>query len=233
MFKKLSCILSVLLLLLLIPIQVFAETVYTGNLVEIDKEDVESTQVLTSVVTEEMGSITITLEDTSKNLSKKGVTFVVVQVADIVNGEFVLKEAFESVDVDLNHIQTANELEAAAKLLQEIKTEEKIIITTDNAGIANATELPVGVYLLYAEDIADYDNITSSLISIPTFDEVEGTMVYDIEICPKHEPVPDETTILKTGIDDHILEYTVASMLLLLAAVVIPIYAYRKGKKSK
>ncbi len=196
-------------------------------------------EILAPVESETLGSITIKLEDTSQNRSKEGVSLAIVQVADVVNGEFVLKNGFAASGVDLNNIENANALEVAAEKLQQINVASKEIITTNKEGIAVASDLQVGVYLIYATDIAGYENITTSLISIPTYDSETG-MVYDVEVLPKHAPLPGKittnipgTSIIKTGIDNYFWEYVAVAVVLLVTAGVIVVISKMKMKKSK
>lgn len=196
-------------------------------------------EILAPVESETLGSITIKLEDTSQNRSKEGVSLAIVQVADVVNGEFVLKNGFAASGVDLNNIENANALEVAAEKLQQINVASKEIITTNKEGIAVASDLQVGVYLIYATDIAGYENITTSLISIPTYDSETG-MVYDVEVLPKHAPLPGKittnipgTSIIKTGIDNYFWEYVAVAVVLLVTAGVIVVISKMKMNKSK
>lgn len=202
--------------------------------VEVDKDSSDGEVVLTPVESEELGSISIKLEDTTKNLSKNGVKLAVVQVADVIDGEFKLLDEYSESGVDLNSIANANELEIAANKLQKIAKSGNMV-TTDSNGSASVSELPVGVYLIYAVDIAGYENITPSLVSIPTYSESIKGMSYDIEVFPKHTPLPEVSTPnskLQTGFDDKALEYALISIGLLVVAGVVITVAYRHGKKE-
>ena len=115
--KKFCYLLSALLLLLLLPMETFAGEMDAGNPMETGPNSQQQNLLLIPSETDELGSITIKLEDSSKNLPKEGVSIAVVQVADAVNGEFVLKNEFESTKVNLNLIQTVSELEEASRKL--------------------------------------------------------------------------------------------------------------------
>ncbi|MBV3192584.1 hypothetical protein KSU62_16815, partial [Erysipelatoclostridium ramosum] len=62
--------------------------------------------------------------------------------------------------------------------------------TTNDYGTVKFDQLEKGVYLLQATDINKYENIVSTLISVPAFNnESKNGMNYDISIVPKHSPV--------------------------------------------
>lgn len=214
----------------ILDLTVFAGETDAGNSTEIEADSPQEDSLLTSSEVEKLGNITIKLEDTSKELPKGAVSLAVVKVADVVNGEYVLTEEFERTNIDLNQIRTANELAEAAKQLQAVNTKRETIITTDDAGEASLSELPVGVYLIYAVDTAQYDNITSALVSIPTFDEEAGVMEYDIEMIPKHEPVPEQVPPVKTGVDDHLMGYV---GVLALSFVVVTFLSMKTARNNK
>ncbi|WP_305178851.1 prealbumin-like fold domain-containing protein, partial [Faecalibaculum rodentium] len=48
----------------------------------------------------------------------------------------------------------------------------------------------VGVYLIYMLDAADFEFVTPFLVAIPTFNEVDGQMSYDLDVVPKHSQLP-------------------------------------------
>ena len=135
-----------------------------------------------------LGSITIMLEDSEHNRPKENVVFNVTKVADVVDGKFVLKEKYAATGIDLNNLETANEMEEACKKMQQFSSKD-IEVVTNKEGIAKVKDLSVGVYLLYATDIAEYEYVSPSLISIPTWDELEKMMKYDVETHPKHTEI--------------------------------------------
>ena len=136
------------------------------------------------------GSITIKLTDTAGGRSKSRVKFGVTKVADVKNGEYTTIDAYAEAGVDFNEIKKANEMETAARSLRKIVEPENTIMTNDN-GVAEVKDLSVGVYLVYVIDVAGYENITPFLIAIPTFDNIDKIMIYDVTVLPKHSPLPD------------------------------------------
>ena len=195
--KKLKVLVSALILLS-IPMSVIASPRgIINNSVVINKGDgsvvIPSSEVLNEMLNTEdsllnKGSITIKLADTQNNKSKEGVEFSLSKIADIEDGIYKVKEDYKSVEADLNNIKTANDLELAAELFKKVATTDNLMKTNVN-GECNIDDLDVGVYLVYANNIANYDNITPFIVSIPSWNETDKSMSYDIEVIPKHTKV--------------------------------------------
>lgn len=143
-------------------------------------------------ITSKRGSLKITLPDIGGKNDKGNVKFALSKVADIKDGEYKLVDTYKDVDISLNDIKTSNDLEIASNLLQKVASADKTL-TTDSNGKCSVDDLEVGVYLLYAVDIAKYENITPFLISVPVWDSSSKTMSYDVEVIPKHTPLPKDT----------------------------------------
>jgi len=235
--RKMSKILFGVMILSMHTSSIFAkETIppVIDNSIQINNGSSDGECVLTAVETEELGNITIALEDTKKQLSKDGVKFGIVKIADVYKGKFVLEKIYEDTSINLNEIKNANELELAAKKLEKkSKTPIDYIITNDE-GIAKISDLSVGVYLIYAEDIANYENITPFLISVPMFQESEQVMKYDIDVYPKHTPleIKEKPQIPQTGIDNRAKEYAVMSLCLFVMSFVLFEKLYAKKKSG-
>lgn len=156
-----------------------------------------------------VGSITIRLEDTEDNRSKENVHIRAAKIAEIVDGEYVLCSKYKDSGIDLNTLQNADELANAAEKLEQLKPEGKETIT-DVDGVAVITDLSTGVYLVYACDIAEYDNIMPAFIAVPMWDEVAKKMVYDIEVFPKHDsPIQEIPNAPQTGDGNHAKYYII------------------------
>ena len=198
--KKLKVLVSALILLS-IPMSVIASPRgIINNSVVINKGDgsvvIPSSEVLNEMLNTEdsllnKGSITIKLADTQNNKSKEGVEFSLSKIADIEDGIYKVKEDYKSVEADLNNIKTANDLELAAELFKKVATTDNLMKTNVN-GECNIDDLDVGVYLVYAKNIANYDNITPFIVSIPSWNETDKSMSYDIQVIPKHTEVVKE-----------------------------------------
>lgn len=236
--RKISSFLSAVLLSVSIwstPVPALTGKDIVDEAVEIEKSENAGEKMLTAADTGSLGSITVKLQDTNGNLSIKGVSLALTKVADVVGGKFKIRESFASSGIDLNTIQNANELEAAAsKLSQAAAKNTDVTLVTDGDGEAKADNLSAGVYLLRAVDIAGYENITPLLAAIPTFLEESGEMTYDLEILPKHTPLPQpvEKSLPQTGIDNKAFEYALISAgFFVLSGAVIAIS--KSGKRSK
>ena len=156
-------------------------------------------EILKDVDKEYKGSISIELEDAEKTKDKSNVKLSVNKVADVIDGEYKLTRDYSSSDLDLNVITKANDLESAANKLAKLSKVNENILTTDESGKGKIENLEVGVYLVNAVDIANYENITPFLISIPTWSEVDNNMIYDVNAIPKHSPIPEVKT---SGVPD-------------------------------
>lgn len=153
------------------------------------------------------GSITIELEDTEDGASKANVEVGIVQIADIKGGLYYPTEPFAEIDVDLNGIETNQELDEAAQKFYDLFIEKGMSadyqMKTNEQGSCFYKGIPVGVYLIYPIDIADYDHLTPVIIAIPTFDEIEGEMMYNVTCYPKHWSVVSDISIKKVDANDE------------------------------
>ena len=185
-----------------------------------------SSSTLLAIDSTDIGSVEIYLEDTEQNLSKQGVVFGIVKAADVVNGEFVCEDSFQTLDLDLNSLQTANELaEAAEKFMGLVDTADKTAVSDEN-GVVCFENLSVGVYLIYAIECTEYETIEPFLISIPTWNQENGSMEYDLIVYPKHASMP-EPIAAKTGDATPILTLS----LVMTVSVLCIIFLYIRYRK--
>ena len=189
-------------------------------------ENIALLNELQTVQTEEEGSIEIELTDGGVGTTKEDVVFEYAKVADVVDGEYELLEAYQGSGIDLNAIETAEQLEEAALELSAYKTSDGSC-TTDADGKAIIKDLEVGVYLLYASEHTRYDDITPLLIAIPTVGEEEGTMMYDVKVIPKHTPVPPGEIITNTpnGNDEGVKTGDKVTVRLILSTIFLIVAA--------
>ena len=148
---------------------------------------------------DEVGSITVNLEEGKKGTSVKNVELELIKIADIINGQYLLINDLQDTGVNLNTLKTAEDMKNAAHTISKITVSKNIVgtrKTTNDYGRVKFDQLENGVYLLQATDINKYENIVSTLISVPAFNnESKNSMNYDISIVPKHSPV----IAVKTG----------------------------------
>jgi len=148
---------------------------------------------------DEVGSITVNLEEGKKGTSVKNVELELIKIADIINGQYLLINDLQDIEIDLNTLETAEDMKNAAHTISKITVSKNIVgtrKTTNDYGTVKFDQLEKGVYLLQATDINKYENIVSTLISVPAFNnESKNSMNYDISIVPKHSPV----IAVKTG----------------------------------
>ena len=148
---------------------------------------------------DEVGSITVNLEEGKKGTSVKNVELELIKIADIINGQYLLINDLQDIEIDLNTLETAEDMKNAAYTISKITVSKNIVgtrKTTNDYGTVKFDQLEKGVYLLQATDINKYENIVSTLISVPAFNnESKNSMNYDISVVPKHSPV----IAVKTG----------------------------------
>lgn len=152
-----------------------------------------------SALDEVKGSVTVNLEEGKKGTSVKNVELELIKIADIINGQYFLINDLQNTEVNLNTLETAEDMKNAAYTISKITVSKNIVgtrKTTNDYGTVKFDQLENGVYLLQATDINKYENIVSTLISVPAFNnESKNSMNYDISIIPKHSPV----IAVKTG----------------------------------
>ena len=142
---------------------------------------------------DEVGSITVNLEEGKKGTSVKNVELELIKVGDVVNGQYLFIDDLQDIEIDLNTLETAEDMKNAAYTISKITVSKNIggtRKTTNDYGTVKFNQLEKGVYLLQATDINKYENIVSTLISVPVFNnESKNSMNYDISFVPKHSPV--------------------------------------------
>ena len=152
-----------------------------------------------SALEEVKGSVTVNLEEGKKGTSVKNVELELIKIADIINGQYFLINDLQDTEVNLKTLETAEDMKNAAYTISKITVSKNIVgtrKTTNDYGTVKFDQLENGVYLLQATDINKYENIVSTLISVPVFNnESKNSMNYDISIVPKHSPV----IAVKTG----------------------------------
>jgi len=207
-----------------------------GNSVVIDKGDSVGTLlpegILEDVDLNRTGNITITLSDTEDNRDKGNVKFGLSKVADIIDGGYKVLEQYKQGEVDLNNIKTATDLELAANLFKDIVTTDNIL-TTDRSGKCNIDNLDVGVYLVFATDIAEYENITPFLVSIPSWNEADKSMAYDIKVIPKHTKIieKEKSKVPAMGYSSNAFLYLGIGSCLLVGSSIL-FFGVGKNKKK-
>ncbi len=231
--ERICNLISIVILLVLCSVPVYAQerSAMVNTIFDIDSSSSEGEAVLVPVESEKLGSITIKLENTSENLPRGGVKFGIEKVADVVKGEFVLTKEYEGININLNEIQNANELELAAQKMKKIVNAPEIDEVTDDEGYTKITDLNTGVYLIYAENIAEYENISPFLVPVPVMNEAEGVMKYEVEVCPKHMPLETEKKpqIPQTGVDNYTIEYVgIAVISMMISMMFFGIYFNKK-----
>lgn len=150
---------------------------------------------ISAIENQNQGKINIYLEESNNATNLSGVEFKLVKVATLTNGTYNYIEELEHLNLhDLNTLNTADALNKASNDISNFVTQKNIsgiIKKTNNYGYTQFNNLEEGVYLLQAININEYDNISPTLIALPTFDNSDKTngMNYEVNIIPKHTPI--------------------------------------------
>lgn len=199
---------------------------------------------LNSIKKEKEGSITITLTDGRSGTSKAGVEFRCIKAAEIEGGEYYSTTPFQASGVDFAEIKNADALDRAAETLNKMADNAKGYESgkTSADGKLIFSELEVGVYLLSPIDCDSYDTITPVLIAIPTWDEQNGEMMYDVSTEPKHTVKAGTLSVYapngggrfapQTGIDDVVTLYMAGAVICLCIAMLFAV-KIKCGKNEK
>lgn len=165
--------------------------IFCCSLTAFENQNITLSERVNEINVREKGSIEIELTDGGENISKEDVVFRYAKVADIKDGQYVLKEQYKNCGVDLNQISYAKELDEAAEKLSYYGESDGDCITNEE-GIAKIEDLDVGVYLLYVSEQKNYEKVMPVLIAVPTWEEEEGMMLYNVKVFPKHTPITEE-----------------------------------------
>lgn len=177
------------------------------------------------------GSIQIILSDEGTGIKKEGIEFQCVKVADIVEGEYIFYEEIScNIKSGTNEMMTAKEQEQMASALAE-KTYDSDIKQTDSKGEILFDDLGVGLYLLKAKDSKAYGTISPSLVAVPTWNEIEKEMEYDVKVIPKYTKEISQS--VKTGDSENVAGYAAVAWIALLCMLCIGVIRRRKfyGRK--
>lgn len=197
------------------------------------------------------GTIRIVLTNGSEGTSKSGVELTCEKVGDIQDGRYVLTDRYSDMDLDLNQLKNASELEQAARKISEAAStitisEEQAASdeytdiykgTTDSEGILYFDDLQKGIYLIQASSSEHYDEITPFLVSVPNWSEEAGEMLYDIEVIPKHspkqQPEAERKEAPQTGIDSPIVRQLGCAGIILVTLLFILCKEYIERKREQ
>ena len=105
------------------------------------------------------------------------------KVGNMVDGLFVLEDEFENSQVDLNALQTAEQLEKAAQSLIPF-VQRGTVVTIEEEKVL-LRDLEEGVYLIHSFGERDKEMLPT-LVFLPTWMEQEQEMKYDVTVIPKY-----------------------------------------------
>ena len=143
------------------------------------------------------GSIKVSLFDTETAAPVPGGELTLYRVASVKlddgNLSFAYTNGFEDCGIELGDL---SESELAVQLAKHIaETTESKTVEVGSAGVAEFTDLELGLYLvLQSTPATDYDRIQPFLVSVPM--QENGRYIYNVDALPKagtatHNPPPD------------------------------------------
>lgn len=180
------------------------------------------------------GSIHLYLQSGEILETGQTITFAVKKVADMINGEFVLKKTYAEAEVDVNQIKYGEEPKKTAYKLKKIDAKADLLIQIGEDGQGGVDDLSAGMYLVYpygtdesGEDLSEW--IQPSLVAIPREGD-QGEMLYDLQVYPKQTAKEKETTV-KTGDENTLIYYCLFMAGAVLLALLSLYRIYRHGRK--
>lgn len=163
---------------------------------------------------ERMGGIKICLADSQTAETKEGVVFEYAMIAKEEEGKYKKIINYKSMDIDFNLMQSASDMEKAAKELVGCMVADGSV-KTDKKGEACISNLSAGIYMLRVVDGSQYDVIRPFLVKIPMWDEVLKNMNYEVTVVPKHSPYER----IVTGDDNFYQNYLVLFLISFIIVV--------------
>lgn len=194
----------------------------------------QSFPVLAAFEQEQTGMIQMTLPEDWKNMKREGIVFGCTKIGEIENGEYKILPIYDLAGIDLNNIKTSLELNRVSKRLEEFGVEPEQRIQTDATGKVVFEQLEEGIYFIQAEKSNEYDLITPMLVALPSWDETEGKMSYEIKVSPKHVPMEKvgKDMAPQTGLETSAWKWAIVGMCFILAGTIV-VVEWRKERKNE
>ena len=172
------------------------------------------------------GSIKVILECENKRI--EDVEMHLSKVADIVEGEYVLRPNYKDLNIDINNIESAESLKNVSDMLAKCNNIDAYTIVTDKHGEGKFENLEEGIYILTAEAKDGFKEISATMVKLPFYDESTNNFEYNIICEPKI--VLDKPDSPKTGDNMDVTVYVIS--VLASIALIASISIQRKKNKS-
>ena len=195
----------------------------------------QSFPVLAAFEQEQTGMIQMTLpEDWKINMKREGIVFGCTKIGEIENGGYKILPGYESAGIDLNNIKTSLELERVSKHLEAFGVEPEQNRQTDATGKVVFEQLDEGIYFIQAEKSNEYDLITPMIVALPSWDETEGKMSYEIKVSPKHVPIEKvgKDMAPQTGLKTGVWKWAILGIGFISAGIIVAV-EWRKERKNE
>lgn len=194
----------------------------------------QSFPVLAAFEQEQTGMIQMTLPEDWKNMKKEGIILGCTKIGDIENGEYKILPIYDLAGIDLNNIKTSLELERISKQLEAFGVEPEQNRQTDATGKVVFEQLDEGIYFIQAEKSNEYDLITPMIVVLPSWDETEGKMSYEIKVSPKHVPIEKvgKDMAPQTGLKTGAWKWVIVGIGFITAGTIVAV-EWRKERKNE
>ena len=177
------------------------------------------TSVNVLAFSENSGNITVRIPSL-KGENVENIKVSINKVADIVDGQYVLKSDFKNVNVDLNKMENGESYKKAAESFCRAIDErtDRISLYTDSKGEIKAEGLEEGVYIVSSKGNENTGKLSAAIISVPQWDELSDTARYNIICEPKRSIKSYKTNMIKEEIktpktgDDKNVYYALGSL---------------------
>lgn len=189
------------------------------------------------------------------NIPFKDVNIKLYQVAEANDQNvFTYLEAYKNFELDINSLNSTEWQNYANTLSNYIKTnniKHHDQTLTSESGNYEFKNLDKGLYLLVFDNIKQNNNTYTSvptLISIPNFDDVAMSYIYDIKVNNKveleqEEPTTTSTKKVETTTEPNIIEvpqtsdnimiYIVIFIISLIILLIVGIYLFKVKKENE
>ena len=152
------------------------------------------------------GTITVRIPS-ENNENVENIKVIINKVADIIEGQYVLRSAYKNIDVDLNKIEGGESYKKAADIFLKASgnNNDNIEKNTDKNGEVIIENLEEGVYVISIKGDRNAEKFSTAIVAIPQFNEISGTMDYNVVCEPKRNIEKIKEMPPKTG--DNISVY--------------------------
>ena len=196
-----------------------------------------SSSVITYAGTEnnkdiEYGTIDVKCAVSNKKIS--GLDISINKIADKVEDEYVLRENYKYLDIDLNNVKNADCLKKACEEFDSrgMNNENSIMKKTDKNGCVTFNNIEDGAYIVSLGEIDGFEKIAPVIIQVPVYNEITKNMEYNIKCEPKI--YMEKVNPPQTGDETYVSLYLIIILFVSVSLIVcLSIIKRHKGLDNK